>query len=79
MRNRSRRRRKFFDAIQPMPPELREHYLTRQLEHEKRGEWERANRVNQWLTGAFASFDDLLSDNLPPIRRHFLKRLCKAT
>ena len=78
----ARRRRKFFDApanaIQPMERRWREHYLMRQLEHEGRGEWEQANRVNQWLVGAFASFADLLNDNTPPIRRHFLRRLCKA-
>jgi hypothetical protein len=78
----ARRKRKFFDApanaIQPMRPELRRHYLRAQLEHEGRGEWEAANQVNQWLVGAFASFADLLNDNMPPIRRHFLRRLCKA-
>jgi hypothetical protein len=73
---------KFFEApenaIDPMPPELREHYLSRQLQHERRGEWAEANRVNQWLVGAFASVADLLEDNVPQVRRHFLRRLAKA-
>lgn len=78
----SRRRLKFFDvptdAISPMPAGLREHYQARQLEHEQRGDWEAANRVNQWLTGAFATVADLLDDNLPPTRRRFLRRLYKV-
>jgi hypothetical protein len=61
-----------------MTPKLRRHYLSRQLEHEKRGEWDEANLVNQWLVGAFATVADFMNDNLPLIRRHFLRRLCKA-
>ena len=75
-------RRRFFDApddaISPMPPELLEQYHWRQLEHERQGEWEQANRVNLWLVGAFMTADEFLDDNLPAVRRHFLRRLCKA-
>jgi hypothetical protein len=66
------------DAIEPMTTERRRYYLTRQLEHERRGEWDDANLLNQWLVGVFATFEDLLDDNLPALRRHFLRRLCKA-
>ena len=76
------RRMKFFDApndaISPMPPELRRHYHARQLEHERRAEWEQANRINQWLSGAFMSFADIIEDHVPTIRRRFLRRLSKA-
>ena len=76
------RRLKFFDApndaISPMPLELRRHYHARQLEYEARGEWKDADLLNRWLLGAFATITDLLDDHLPPIRRHFLRRLCKA-
>jgi hypothetical protein len=61
-----------------MEPHLRRHYLSLQLEHEKRGEWDDANLVNQWLVGAFATWDELLDDDLPAVRRHFLRRVCKA-
>ena len=50
-----------------MRREMREHYLAEQLEHERNGEWETANFVNQWLTGAFATAADYLHDHLPPI------------
>ena len=76
------RRLKFFDApddaISPMPREFREHYHARQLEHERRGEWEQANRVNQWLAAAFMSVTNVVDDTLPPVRQHFLRRLWKA-
>jgi hypothetical protein len=82
MCNTRRRKRKFFDApidaISPMKAELRRHYLGRQLEYEARGEWEAANHLNLWLVGAFASFEELMNDDIPTIRRHFLRRLCKA-
>jgi hypothetical protein len=66
------------NALSPMKPRWRRHYLQRQLEHERAGEWEEANRVNQWLVGAFVSIADFLDDNVPQVRRHFLRRLCKA-
>jgi hypothetical protein len=76
------RRRKFYDtpedAVEPMTPELRRHYLARQLEHEKRGEWDDANLLNQWLVGAFATWDELLNDDLSAFSRHFLRRVCKT-
>lgn len=82
MNDRTPRKLKFHQApetrLNRCRPELRQSYLMRQLEHERRGEWEMANRVNLWLTGAFASFEDLISDDVPQIRRHFLRRLCKA-
>jgi hypothetical protein len=61
-----------------MPRELREHYYWSQIRHERRGEWEQANRVNQWLAGAFTSIADIVEDNVPVIRRRFLRRLCKS-
>jgi hypothetical protein len=61
-----------------MPRELREHYYRLQIRHERAGEWEQANRVNQWLAGAFTSIPDIVEDNVPVIRRRFLRRLCKA-
>jgi hypothetical protein len=64
-------------AMSPMKLQWREHYLTLQLEHERRGDWEKADVVNQWLTGAFTTFEDLLNDHLPRIRRHFLRRRWK--
>jgi hypothetical protein len=65
-------------TVEPITPELRQHYLARQLEHERRGEWDDANLVNQWLVRAFATVADFMNDNLPLIRRHFLRRLGKA-
>jgi hypothetical protein len=77
-----RRQRQFFDApedaMSPMPPELRRYYHERQLEHEWRGDWEGANRINQWLTGAFTTVAEFVDDHLPEVRKHFLRRLCKA-
>ena len=66
------------NAICPMKPDLRWHYLQRQLEDERAGRWESANRLNQWLAGAFVTMQDVMDDKLPLIRRHFLRRLCKA-
>jgi hypothetical protein len=61
-----------------MTREMREHYLLVQVQHERRGEWEQANRVNLWLVGAFMTRLDVMDDNVPPVRRHFLRRLWKA-
>ena len=47
------------------------------LEHENRGQWQQADLVNQWLAGAFTTLEELLSENVPAIRRHFLRRLSK--
>jgi hypothetical protein len=79
---RARGKRLFFDAperpIAPMSREMREHYHWLQVRHEQAGEWEQANRLNLWLTGAFASVADIVNDDVPLIRRHFLRRLCKS-
>lgn len=66
------------DAISPMRPEMRRHYLARQIEKEQAGDWAGADSINKWLCGAFLTEDHWSSNFVPPIRKDFRNRLQRA-
>lgn len=62
------------DPASPMKLKWRRQYLKHQLEAEARGDWERADQTNAWLSGAHGTLEEVFCGPPPAIRRDFLAR-----
>ena len=60
--------------ISPMTEERMEQSMGHQLEAEARGDWKTADRINQWLMGAYRTYGEWAKGILPEMRKSFLKR-----